>query len=425
MEVKFLNQPKEVRIGEILRERLRGEFNNIYIIAGMAKDTGIEDIYDALLDATSNSKKVSICIGIDRKNTSKDMLMRILDAGCSLSVHINTDESKVESRAYVFECEKGISYIYMTGSKFSSGGLFDNASIITEVKYEKGERKAFEIAKNNILQGVVSEFHQIDKDEVILLAERGDIVARITDRKIPRINEMYGDYGVGTIDNFAGENVYDENTSVSSLKLDELEDIEIEFEPGIVIRKEVELATENEVLNERKEKEKLLKSLKKTESDLEKLYKKKQENTEIKRKTSIKKDDGIDFENMTTLVIEANKIAEKGVGAGEFKIPKSIAENLNNYFENDTVKFLILDNSDNTTYEDESVNILKSEKGISILSNVLIKLMLNEGDIVRIIKENKDKYKCEIIRIGTEEYNIWSCYCVHSIRGQKRKFGIN
>lgn len=429
MEVKFLNQPKEVKLGDILKERLKGDFDEVYMIAGMVKDTGVEDIYENILEAVKIIPKINMCIGIDRKNTSKDMLMKLLDAGCALSVHINVDGSKVESRVFIFEKENGTSYIYVTGAKFSSGGLFENACVITEIKYDASEQKAFETAKNTVLQGVVSEFHQIDRDEIILLAEKGEIVARITERKIPRITEMYGASGIEQV---IGEQVYDESTSKQTFNFDELADIEIDLEPGIVMRKNVELAAESEAKKEKEEREKMLKSLKKTESDLDKLYGKKDSAEESKTKASIRMSDEIDFEHMTTLIIESNKIIEKGAGAGEFRLPKSLADNMLNYFDGEdafeqnksVVRFDVLDNKDNTEVADENVEIIRTDKGISIKSEALIKLELTEGDIVRLIKEGEKTYKCEIIRKETEEYNIWSCYCVHSVRGQKRKYGV-
>ena len=417
MEVKFLNQPKEVKLGDILKTRLNEDFEEIYLIAGMVKDTGVEDIYEDILKSMKNPRKINVCIGIDRKNTSKDMLLKLLDAGCKLSVHINTDANKVETRAFIFIKENGTSYIYVTGAKFSSGGLFENNCVITEIKYEKDESKALEIAKNNILQGLVAEFHEIDRDEVILLAEKGEIVARITERKIPNIAEMYG--SMAPAEKPLGEQVYDESISNMTFNFDDLADIEIDLEPGIIMRKNVELAAEKEAKKERKEKEELLKSLKKTESDLDKLYGKKEEET--KTKNIIHKSNEIDYENMTTLIIESNKINEKD---GEFKLPKALSENLSKYFTTETVKFDILDNKDNSEEIDENVSILRTDKGISIKSEVLIKLKLEEGDIVRIIRETENSYRCEVIRKESAEHNIWICYCINSIRGQKRRFGI-
>lgn len=432
MEVKFLNQPKEVKLGEILNQRLKEKFDEVYVIAGLVKDTGIEVIQDEIENAIKQGTKINVFIGVDRKNTSKDMMLKLLSIGCKLNIHINTDENKVEMRAFVFEKKDGNSYIYVTGAKLSSGGLLDNVSIVTEIKYEKDDRKIFESAKNSILMSTVNEFHSIGEDEVILLAEKGDIVARITDRKIPRISEMYG-----SKENVIGEQVYDEGAANSIINTDDYEDVDIDIDMGLGMRENVMLETEKELKKEKNEKDAMLKRLSKTEKDLEKLYGNTSEKSEEKKKPTIVISNEIDYANMNTFMIEANSITEKGVGAGEIRIPKSIADNLVDFFggfdsfklneENKlvaNVRFDIIDNKENKLRTDGMVKLILTDKGISILSKELVALKLLEGDIIRVIKEKQGEFRCEIIRKDTEEYNIWSCYLVNSIRGQKRRYGI-
>ena len=88
------------------------------------------------------------------------------------------------------------------------------------------------------------------------------------------------------------------------------------------------------------------------------------------------------------------------------------------------VRFDIIDNKENKLRTDGMVKLILTDKGISILSKELVALKLLEGDIIRVIKEKQGEFRCEIIRKDTEEYNIWSCYLVNSIRGQKRRYGI-
>ena len=335
-------------------------------------------------------------------------------------------------RVYVFDNKNGESYIYMTGSKLSSGGLLENSSIVAEIKYDGSERKAFDIAKNNILASAVSEFHSVGEDEIMLLAERGDIVARITDRKIPRISEMYGNK-----ENVIGEQIYDEGASNSIIDSNDFEDVNIDIDTNIGVRKNVVLETEKEFKKEKNEKDAILKRLNKSEKDLEKLYKKPEEKTEEKKKATILMSSVLDYSKMNTLMIEANKIVEKGAGAGEIKVPKSIADNLAQFFDydnsfkldennrlNSVVTFDVFDNRSNKLNVDENTLITNTDKGLAIKSSVIDSLGVNEGDIVRIIKENFKKYRCEIIRKDTEEYNLWERYLVNSIRGQKRRYGI-
>lgn len=437
MEIKFLNQPKEVKLVDLLKKRLKEDFDNAYFVTGMAKDTGFEDIFEELSKASLKFKDLNIYTGIDRKNISKDMLLKLISLGIKLSVHINTDEEKVETRAYIFEGENKISYIYITSSKFSTGGLSANATVIAEVKYDAADYKDFVYAKNNILKGVNEYFEEIDKDEVVLLAEKGEIVARITERKIPKITEMYGGSDVGL-----GEQVYDESTTNTTIDFSNLNDIEIDFDPGISIRKNVELESEKEAKKELKEREEELRSLKKTEVDLEKLYSKGKNKKEQKSKSIIHMSDEVDFENMSELIIESNKIIEKGVGAGEFKIPKALTENImnflggndsfkdvadekGNYKPTSIVKFEIMDNKEGKEITDEDVKLILTDKGLSVKSDALINLKLEEGDIIRLIKISEKAYRCEVIRLNTSEHEIWGLYLKNSIKGNKRKFGVN
>lgn len=435
MEVKFLNQPKEVKLGDILNQRLKENFDEVYVIAGFAKDDGVEVIQDSIEEATKSGTKVNVFIGIDRKNTSKDMLLKLLSEGCNLSVHINTDDSKVEMKVYVFGRKDGDSYIYVTGAKLSNGGLLTNTSTITEIKYGSDDKKLFDISKNNILAGATTEFHNIDEEEVILLAEKGDIVARIIDRKIPKISEMYGNKENVIV----GEQIYDESTSNSILSSDDFEDmnIDIDIDSEIGMRKNVVLETERELKKEKNEKDEMLKRLSKTEKDLDRLYGKKEEKEEDKKKPIILMSDEVDYSSANTFMIEANKIAEKGPYAGLIRIPKSVADKLNVFFDEDknfkmmddeylgaNVEFDVIDNKENKTRKDGKVAIRATADGITIKSDEMLAMNLQEGDIIRLIKESNKLYRCEIIRKDTDEYNIWSGYLIHSIRGQKRRYGI-
>ena len=193
---------------------------------------------------------------IEFKNISKDLLMKLVSSGCKINIHINTDDNKVESRIYVFESAEGSSYIYTSGGKFSDGGLFDSVSTVIEMCYGAEEKNSFYTAKSGIIQGTVGVFHSVDLDDIILLAEKGEIAARITERKIPKITEMYG--AISTEDGQAsafGEQMYDESTSSSSIKLDELDDVNIDIDFGdeIAVRKNVELEAEKEAKKEQKE----------------------------------------------------------------------------------------------------------------------------------------------------------------------------
>ncbi|MBQ9279870.1 MAG: hypothetical protein IJ215_02325 [Clostridia bacterium] len=432
MEIKFLTQPKEGKLGDIIKNRLKEGYAEVHIIAGMAKDTGFEEIL-AEIESASSLSNINCYIGVDRKNTSKDMLSKLLSLGVKLHIHINTDTSKVESRIYIFESEKANSYIYTSGGKFSSSGIFESISTITEIKFDTSDasdESAFKISKNSILQGTNNIFHSIDQEEIILLAEKGEISARITERKIPKISEIYGvNQSSGeNSDNsqLLGERIYDESTSSSTIDLNSLEDIDIDFEPEIAVRMNVQLEAEKEAKKEQKEKEELLKNLKKNANDLDKFYDNKFQSDE-KKKPTIRMSDELDYQNMTTLILECNKIIEKGSGAGEFKIPKALAENLSNFLGTESAtfdSFEVFDNISGVSKTDSEAKLIITSKGTSIKSDVLNAFHPEEGDIIRLLKEDNHKYRCEIIREKSPEYDVWQCYCVNTLKGNKRKFGI-
>lgn len=424
MEIKFLNQPTEVKLGDLIKKHLETKFDEVHLIAGLSKDSGFEEIFDSMTNSPIERDRISIYTGIDRKNTSKDVLLKLLDTNCNLSVHINIEENKIETRSYIFESEKNTSYMYVTGSKFSTGGLLENVVTFLEIRFDmknEDDRKSFNKCKADILKGATAAFHRVDRDEIILLAEKGEIVARITERKIPRITEMYGGSGSGTT---IGEQIYDESRSLLNINFDELKEVDVELEPGIVMRKNVELLVEKEAKKEKEEHDRIINSLKKSESDLDKFYGKTK--TIEKKKALIKSNEQIDFENMTTLIIESNKTINKDAPDKEFKLPKSLSDKLDEFFKSGSVTFDFMDNADGNIHIDENTIITKSnDKGITLKSSVMLQLGIVEGDILRIIKQGDSSYKCEIIRQESAEYEIWARYCIHQVRGQKRKYGIN
>ena len=131
MNIKFMNQPKDVQMGNILKTKLEDKFDEVWIVSGMVKDSGIELLIDSMIKSIENGAKLNVSIGVDRKNTSKDVLLKIINSGADLKVHVNGEENKVETRVYLFESKDKDSYIYISGGKLSEGGLLENTCLIT------------------------------------------------------------------------------------------------------------------------------------------------------------------------------------------------------------------------------------------------------------------------------------------------------
>lgn len=411
MNIKFMNQPKDVQMGNILKTKLEDNFDEIFITSGIVKDSGIELLIDSFEVAIKNGAKLNLSIGIDRKNTSKDILLKLLTIGTNLKVHVNSEENKVETRIYAFESKTSDSYIYISGGKLSEGGLLENSCMITEIKYDKTEIESFKLFKNQLILGMEGVFKEVDKEDILLLASKGEILTRIIDRKIPSISELYGNK-----EQVIGEQVYDEGASLGLFKEDELDNVDIEFDFGIDVRKNVELEVEKEA------KKDIFEVTNKTEEDLNRLLGNKVEEEAPKKSRIIKDVNDIDFKNMTTLIIEANKVND-----GEIRIQKSLSSMMPEFLDvSDTKKISleIIDNKDNKEYKKENVEMLDNGKGISVKCEKLGELKLAETDLIRLIKMANEKYKIEIIRNDTDEYNVWERYCTNTIKGTKRRYGI-
>lgn len=422
MKIRFLNQPKEINLKDLLLERISEKFDKIWIVAGFAKDTGIEILLPALEEAIKNGSTVEMIIGVDNKNTSKDMLLKLLNVGCKIRVHVNKEESKLETRMYAFENEIGESVVYLSGSKFSEGGLTENKCLVTEMIYDEGEKKEFNKVKISIENSAnYNEISVLDLQKLKTLAENGEILARITERKIPRISDLYKIENVNL-----GMQEYDESATFDIKEhVNENLDIEIDFPGTNEVKYQSSLGVEVE--------QKIARKAKQEEHD---------ENSEKVSSKLFLGDKELNYDEMNTFIIQTNKIPQTGVTSGEIKIPNYIAENMKKFLDypenfhviadskgklKDTaiVKFKIYDNKTKTENNiDDDVKIYQTDKYIAINSNVIKGFDVEEGDIIRLIKEEKGEYSCEIIRKDTAEYQIWESFCTNKIKGSSRMFGI-
>lgn len=436
MNIKYWNQPKTANLEAILNEKLKKGFKKVWIISGMTKDSGMELIYESIEKARELGSEVNIMIGIDRKNTSKDMLMRLLKMGCNLFVHINREDNKVETRIYIFENEDGESYVYQSSGKFSEGGLSNNHCLIQEIVYESGDEKAFENFKSVLLQGTEEVFKSVDAEDIKLLAEKGELVVRIIERKIPSISEMYGSTSIDAISN---NDMYDEenlSTKLFDIPMNDDFDIDIDIDLSGEVRKS-ELSVESEA---KKSKEEKVNIEKLAAEKLSKFYEDSNEMKEDEKKVQIiKSADEIDFSSAKIFVFELNKMVEKGVGEGEVKIPNYIYESMTEFFGKDlgnitddkgkarfgvNLKLEVIDVSNNEKFFDEEAIMYDADRYFAIKSPALKSLKPEEGDIVRFIKKGDNEFCVELVRKGIKEFEIWESFCKHTMKNSKRRFGI-
>ena len=411
MNVKFLNQPKDISFIDVLTERISsGKFFRIWIVAGFAKDSALDMLFESLKKASENGTQIECVFGIDKKNTSKDMMLKLLGLGCKIRYHINADESKFESRMFIFESEKEDSYVYIPGSKLSEGGITDNITLIEEISYSPQEKLDFSKVKASLENGIASdEFEILTEEKLKELASTGDIMARITERKIPSINQLYNN-AQGEEENAV--TTYDEEASVNYKELLNTElDIAIDNEETIKVQDSLGEEVEHRIKKQTKENE-------------EKVI------TKI-----LPADKEVDFDNISTFIIQLSNSSND-----EIRISSSIAINFKKFFgypelfhveesdkgvlkEVQEVSIEFFENVEKVEKEDNAASIIFTAKTTSIKSEVLNDLNVQDGDIMRLIKKEDGKYRCEIIKQDTNEFVIWQNFCTNQIKGSTKKFG--
>ncbi len=222
MKVIYWSQPEEIKLGDIITRRLAEDFDEMWMVAGFTKDSGLEVLLPAIESSTIPKKNMDL--GIDKKNVSKDALLKLLKAGVHLRVFANQAEDKVETRIYAFIQRSGTSCIYIPSGKLSEGGLFENTCIVTEIIYTAEESKEVEMLVEKLRKD--AKFKAVQKEDIVKLSENGEIMARITERKIPRISELYqhGEIEIGV-------KQYDEGAEIGKhFAPTEMDEVEIEVD---------------------------------------------------------------------------------------------------------------------------------------------------------------------------------------------------
>jgi hypothetical protein len=409
MEVKFYNQPLDKQLFEILSERLKGNFERVVLCAGFVKDSAIDMILEDVKIARENDTSVELVLGLDKKNTSKDMLSKLLNLGCKIRYHLNTEDAKFETRIFFFDSKNDTSYIYMTGGKFSEGGLTNNNSLIAEMCYSAEEKRDFNMARAAFESGIsdTDRFITLDDEKLSELAKSGDIVARITERRIPTINERYNSEGsTGVVSEYNDEADTDKYKELLNKDID----IDISNEDNITVQHGFGDEVEQRLKTEQEE----------------------------KVISKIVYEQNVDFDNASTIILPLTKANIKD---DEIRIPPAIVTSMNRFFEypesyhvesdeagnlNEMASITIdfVDNGNGEEKDNIPSKMIMTSKHLALKCECFKEADSCDGDIIRIIKVEGEKYKCEIIRKDTNEFKVWNEFCKTTIKGTSKKFGV-
>ncbi|MCX8074863.1 MAG: hypothetical protein N2749_04675 [Clostridia bacterium] len=147
----------------------------IYIYAGILKEAGFNIIEEYLIDLKS---QITFVIGIDKKNTTKNLLDSMLKYTKDVYVYNNNQVVEMDSNIYVFEYSKKATVILASGN-LSEGGIRENFSYYTMLEFDlnnqldKDEYKKYIKALGSELES--DKFVKLNKEYIEKLVSNKEI----------------------------------------------------------------------------------------------------------------------------------------------------------------------------------------------------------------------------------------------------------
>ncbi|MBE5813462.1 MAG: hypothetical protein E7314_07480 [Clostridiales bacterium] len=467
MEINILTQPKlynkkDYSLGEHLNSLLlskKPKFTDATFFFGLVKDSAFDKIYESLKSFILNGGNACFYLGQDKKSTIKKVINSLLELGAQ--VYLFKGEGKdfisdFQYKSVMFNSPKKATLL-LTSGNFSTSGLFDGYNVVTEFLFDltKDKEEFFKTTSNLLPDSVKELFEEITRtnfDEIFNIEKEIPSIEEFTHKDIEEyepIITVVDDIDVEIDDNvdflvaqeFTDKPKKEKIGSQEQQKKVIPEPLDaIEFENTKYYMEEDDgLDIENMLfLNSSKTKEtkttQLEESLPSSKNDLDTTS---ATQTKIVAKTT-------NLSKTSIFMIELPKITKKGESAGEIKIPtylrdlipgfwgwpKEYSLDKNSLRKLRTCTFKIIDTKNvDSNITDNNVSLFQKEgeNSFVILSSELIKLDLEENDIMRLIKtESADGYyyTCEIIRKNANEYPIWEQFCTTPLKGSKRKYGM-
>ncbi len=164
-----------------------------YFFCSSLKETGFRIIEEDFIDSKT---KIYFAIGIDKKNTTRNMLENLLLYTKDVYFYSNNQLVEFDGNICIFEYEKE-AVMYTTNSSMSESGLKDNLSIYTEYTYNLEDKDSKQEYKN-IIKELTSKiedegFIKLDKNAIERLVEEKEIfTTRQYNHNVKSIAELLG-----------------------------------------------------------------------------------------------------------------------------------------------------------------------------------------------------------------------------------------
>ena len=132
MKLDIIIQSGEINFKKCIENELKQNIKKMYIFSGSIKESGFEIIEENVID---KKVKLTVFMGIDKKNTTKNLLENILSYASELYVYNNNDLKEFEGTTIVFETEKYAS-MYISSSKISENSFTEDLIMISKLSYD-------------------------------------------------------------------------------------------------------------------------------------------------------------------------------------------------------------------------------------------------------------------------------------------------
>ncbi len=480
MKLDFKIQSDELNLAKLIDEEMSKKPKKVYMFVGTLKESGFDILEESIIDTKA---KLTVFMGIDKKNTTKGLLDNILKYTKDVYVYNNNDLKEFESNIYIFEFEKTVS-VYLSPSKTTESGLVDNISIFSRVQYNLNDENEKKDYKNNI-----KVLLDIKKFEFLKLDD--SLIQTLIDDKIIFSNKQY-EHNIKSISEFLGkkdtkkfkeaakkedsvkEDVFAADLNIPTIDLSNSNiDIDIDLSDAIEVEiaqgeskidesKNIEKVVENKVKKEEKKQEIKQEDYEEISEEDEELFNgpldlnnmlltKSNVKLSNLKNEEVKKEDKeeetiifkkLDLNNISNYMFELPGKQQNGQDLDVLKIPNYIKELIPNFFEfSDKAKTSII-NGSQYKVKDIQVEIVDVKKGtkvndknakmmqrkgqtyMTIMSKYLEEIDYEEKDIARIIKLSDSIYHIEIVSKDMQEYKIWSKIMNKKLKGIDRKYGI-
>lgn len=479
MKLDFKIQNEELNLAKLIDDEMNKKPKKVYMFVGTLKESGFDILEESIIDTKA---KMTLFIGIDKKNTTKGLLDGILKYTKEIYVYNNNDLKEFESNIYIFEFEKTVS-IYLGSANTSESGLTNDVSVFSRVQYNLNDENDTKEYKENIKM-----LMELKKLEFVKLDEK--LIQTLLDEKVIFSNKQY-EHSVRSISEFLGKREVKPSKGISKkeekIKIEDdifagdfnipvinLDNLNIDIDISDAVESENDKADENIQESNVDEKKKVSKIKKQSldyinQDELNEVSEEDQElfngtinlNDMLLTKSKVKLDlakpeiieqedsneetiifKKLDLNNISNYIFELPAKQQNGQDLDVIKIPNYIRQLIPNFFEFSEkskskvingsqykvkdIQLEIVDVKNNTKIFDKNAKMMqkKGQTYMTIMSKDLENIEYKENDIARIIKLSSDIYHVEIVSKDMQEYKIWSKIMNKKLKGVDRKYGI-